>query len=102
MVYCFMQEVDDLMIRRFLRARDLDVEKASALFLKYLKWRRSFAPLGSISESEVPKQLAQKKLFMQGSDKKGRPIVVVFGGRHFQTKGGLDEFKRMFLQKPFS
>ncbi|XP_010250507.1 PREDICTED: random slug protein 5 [Nelumbo nucifera] len=88
------KEVDDLMIRRFLRARDLDIEKASALFLKYLKWRRTFVPNGFISESEITKQLAQNKAFMQGLDKKGRPIVVAFGARHFQTKGGLEELKR--------
>lgn len=87
-----MQDVDDFMIRRFLRARDLDIEKASTLFLKYLSWRKSFVPNGSISESEIPRELAHNKLFMQGLDKTGRPIVVVFGGRHKRTK--LEEFKR--------
>ncbi|KAK9926509.1 hypothetical protein M0R45_023736 [Rubus argutus] len=86
--------VDDLMLRRFLRARDLDVEQASAMFLKYLKWRQAFAPNGSISASEVPNQIAQNKMFLQGSDKKGCPIAVVLGARHFQDKGGLEEFKR--------
>nr|GLL43989.1 random slug protein 5 [Ipomoea trifida] len=86
------KDVDDLMIRRFLRARDLDVEKASAMFLKYLSWRREFLPKGSISPSEIPNDLAQNKMFMQGKDKLGRPIVVVYGGRHKQTT--LDEFKR--------
>lgn len=84
------------MIRRFLRARDLDVEKASAMFLKYLKWRRSFVPNGSISLSEVPNELAQDKVFTQGRDKIGRPILIVFGRKHFQNKDGPDEFKRMF------
>ncbi|KAK9278212.1 hypothetical protein L1049_027773 [Liquidambar formosana] len=91
------KEVDDLMIRRFLRARNLDIEKASALFLKYLKWRRTFVPNGSISVTQVPNELAQDKFFMQGLDKKGRPIIVVFGARHFQNKGGLDEFKRLLV-----
>ncbi|XP_062026030.1 uncharacterized protein LOC133742387 isoform X2 [Rosa rugosa] len=86
--------VDDLMLRRFLRARDLDVEQASAMFLKYLKWRQAFAPNGSISASEVPNQIAQNKLFLQGSDKRGCPIAVLLGARHFQVKGGLKEFKR--------
>ncbi|KAM5571500.1 hypothetical protein ABKV19_011874 [Rosa sericea] len=86
--------VDDLMLRRFLRARELDVEQASAMFLKYLKWRQAFAPNGSISASEVPNQIAQNKLFLQGSDKRGCPIAVLLGARHFQVKGGLKEFKR--------
>lgn len=92
----WLQEEDDFMIRRFLRARDLDVEKASAMLLKYLKWRNSFVPNGSVSVSDVPNELAQDKVFMQGHDKIGRPILMVFGGRHFQNKDGLDEFKRMF------
>ncbi|KAF8378066.1 hypothetical protein HHK36_029400 [Tetracentron sinense] len=91
------KEVDNLMIRRFLRARDLDVEKASGLFLKYLKWRRAFVPDGSISVSEIPNELAQKKMFLQGLNKKGQPIAVVFGARHFHTKGSLEEFKRFVV-----
>lgn len=90
-----MQEQDDLMIRRFLRARDLDIEKASTMFLKYLKWRRDFVPSGSISASEIRNQLSHKKLCMQGVDKVGRPIVVGFGGRHIPAKGNIEEFKRM-------
>jgi hypothetical protein len=85
------------MIRRFLRARDLDVEKASTMFLKYLKWRHSFVPNGSISRSQVPNEIADDKAFFQGRDKIGRPILLVFGRKHFQKKDGLDEFKRMFL-----
>ncbi|XP_042500969.1 phosphatidylinositol transfer protein 3-like [Macadamia integrifolia] len=88
------KEEDDLQIRRFLRARDLDIEKASALFLKYLKWRHSFVPNGSIPESEIQNHLSQNKLFMQGLDKKGRPIVLILAARHFPAKGGVDAFKR--------
>lgn len=88
------KEVDDLMIRRFLRARDLEVEKASAMFLKYLKWRRSFVPNGFISPSEITEDLAQEKMYVQGVDKKGRPITVAFAAKHFQIKNGLDAFKR--------
>ncbi|KAJ6712917.1 BINDING PROTEIN putative-RELATED [Salix purpurea] len=88
-----VKEVDDLMIRRFLRARELDIEKASTLFLKYLSWRRSSIPNGFISPSEIPNELAQNKLFMQGVDKQNRPIVMVYGARHKPYKGSLEEFK---------
>ncbi|KAK7399292.1 hypothetical protein VNO78_10473 [Psophocarpus tetragonolobus] len=91
------KEEDDLMLRRFLRARDLDVEKASTMFLKYLKWKHSFVPNGSISVSDVPNQLAHDKVFVQGHDKIGRPILIVFGAKHFQSKNGLDEFKRFVV-----
>ncbi|OAY42572.1 phosphatidylinositol transfer protein 3 [Manihot esculenta] len=89
-----VKDVDDLMIRRFLRARELDIEKASALLLKYLSWRRSSLPNGFISPSEIPNELAQNKLFMQGVDKKNHPIVVVFGAKHKPYKGHMEEFKR--------
>ncbi|XP_019229565.1 PREDICTED: patellin-4-like isoform X2 [Nicotiana attenuata] len=92
------KEVDEYALRRFLRARDLDVEKASTMFLKYLKWRQSFVPKGSISACEIPNEIAQNKMFMQGVDKQGRPIAVVFGGRHIQNKiGGVEEFKRFIV-----
>ncbi|KAL0421644.1 UNVERIFIED_CONTAM: SEC14 cytosolic factor [Sesamum latifolium] len=86
------KDIDDLMIRRFLRARDLDVEKASAMLLKYLKWRKEFVPNGFISPAEIPNDLAHNKLFMQGYDKSGRPIVVVFAAKHKPTT--VEEFKR--------
>ncbi|KAE8669619.1 putative beta-1,4-xylosyltransferase IRX10-like [Hibiscus syriacus] len=74
------KDADGFMIRRFLRAGDLDIEKANTMFLKYLSWRRTFLPEGFISELEISTQLADNKLCMQGVDKQGRPIVVAFGG----------------------
>ncbi|XP_057791434.1 uncharacterized protein LOC131008540 isoform X2 [Salvia miltiorrhiza] len=91
------QDVDEPTLRRFLRARDLDVEKASAMLVKCLTWRRTFVPKGFVSESEVPNEIAQNKMFLQGTDKKGHPISVVFGSRHFSRKGGLDEFRRFLV-----
>jgi hypothetical protein len=72
-----MQEEDDFMLRRFLRARDHNIGKASAMFLKYLAWK-----------------LAQDKLYVQGHDKLGRPMVYLFGARHIAAKRDLNEFKR--------
>ncbi|XP_008813445.2 SEC14 cytosolic factor [Phoenix dactylifera] len=91
------KEADNLMLRRFLRARDLDIEKASAMFLKYLKWRQGAVPNGFISEAEVQNELIQKKLFLQGFDKMGRPIVVGFAARHYYSKRDIDEFKRLIV-----
>ncbi|GJW26108.1 CRAL-TRIO domain-containing protein [Tanacetum coccineum] len=89
------KEYDDFTIRRFLRAREMDIDKASAMFLKFVKWRRTFVPNGCISASEIPNDLAQNKLFMQGTDKSGRLITVVLGGKHYPNKiGGLEEFQR--------
>ncbi|CAO2826931.1 unnamed protein product [Amaranthus hypochondriacus] len=93
------KEADDLMLRRFLRARDLNVEKAATMFLKYLKWKRTFLPKGFVSEDEIEHDLSQNKISLGGQDKQGRPIVVAFAGRHYQSSkpGGLDEFKRLVV-----
>ncbi|RAL43917.1 unnamed protein product [Cuscuta campestris] len=88
-----VEVVDDYQMRRFLGARDLDVEKATKMVIKERQWRSAFVPKGHISVSEVPNEIGQNKMFMQGVDKQGRPIAVVFGGRHLQNKAP-DEFKR--------
>ncbi|KAG8638578.1 hypothetical protein MANES_14G044000v8 [Manihot esculenta] len=67
------------------------------MFLKYLKWRREFVPNGSISPSEVSNEIAQNKVFVQGTDKKGRPIMVAFGSRHYQNKESSEELKRFVV-----
>lgn len=82
------------MIRRFLRARDLDIEKASTLFIKYLTWKRNVMPKGHIPETEIANDLSHKKVCMQGHDKTGRPIVLAIGNRHNPSKGNPEEFKR--------
>nr|KJB19737.1 hypothetical protein B456_003G117000 [Gossypium raimondii] len=93
------KEVEDGALRRFLRARDLDVEKASNMFLKYLNWKRNFVPNGSISPSEIRHEIQQNKMFLQGWDKKGRPIALLLAARHFQHEGGVDEFKLYLFDK---
>lgn len=94
-----MQEIDDSTLRRFLRARDLNTEKACGMVVKYLKWRRT---KGCISPEQVPNEISQKKLFLQGSDKLGRPVLLLLGSRHFQnTIGGVEEFKRKLLNCSF-
>ncbi|CAN1317920.1 PATL5 [Linum perenne] len=96
------KEVDDGMLRRFLRARDMDVEKASTMFLKYLKWKHSFLPNGtsSITTSDISTDISHNKVFLQGTDRTGRPICVAFGGRHFQNKlsgGVMEEGQEKFM-----
>ncbi|CAA6668308.1 unnamed protein product [Spirodela intermedia] len=91
------KDVDDLTLRRFLRARDLDISKGSSLFLKYLKWRKTEVPRGFISEAEVQHELSQEKLFSQGFDKTGHPIGVIFGGRHDYSKRNIEEFRRVVV-----
>ncbi|KAG6468703.1 SEC14 cytosolic factor-like [Zingiber officinale] len=88
------QDVDNVTLRRFLRARDLDVEKASVQFLKYLRWRKALMPHGFISESDIPNELSHKEVYKQGFDKQGRPIIVYLVANHVPAGRQLDELKR--------
>ncbi|RLN22669.1 hypothetical protein C2845_PM07G33460 [Panicum miliaceum] len=87
------KEVDNLTLRRFLRARDHNVDKAAAMLLKYLKWRREVAPDGFVPEERVRRELAQDKACMGGADRSGRPILVGFMARHYSADRDLAEFK---------
>ncbi|KAK9668992.1 hypothetical protein RND81_13G101400 [Saponaria officinalis] len=93
------KEVDDSTLKRFLRSRNQDVEKAALLFLKYVQWKKIFVPKGYISESEIQHDVAQNKTFVAGFDKKGRPVAIIYGARHFQNSkpGGVDDFKRYIV-----
>jgi len=99
-----MLEVDNLTLRRFLRARDHNVDKAAAMLLKYLKWRREVAPEGFVPEERVRRELAQDKACMGGVDRSGRPILVAFAARHYAADRDLAEFKstRFATQSVFS
>ncbi|XP_040246973.1 phosphatidylinositol transfer protein PDR17 isoform X2 [Aegilops tauschii subsp. strangulata] len=67
------------------------------MLLKYLSWKRTAKPHGSITDDEVHVELVQEKLYMQGFDEKGRPLVYLFLARHFPAKRDLDEFKRYVI-----
>ncbi|CAL4972349.1 unnamed protein product [Urochloa decumbens] len=87
------KEVDNLSLRRFLRARDHNVEKAAAMFLKFLKWRWEAAPDGFVPEERVRRELAQDKAWMGGVDRSGRPILVGFLARHYSADRDMPEYK---------
>eukprot|EP00249_Psilotum_nudum_P010126 c22347_g1_i2 orf=310-1059(+) len=90
-------DCDDAMLMRFLIARNFNVEKASKLFIQHLKWRRSFVPFGYIPENEILNELKQKKIFLQGCDKKGCPVGLILAARHNAFKRNMEEFKRFVV-----
>ncbi|KAG0498488.1 hypothetical protein HPP92_003179 [Vanilla planifolia] len=91
------KEVDDFMLRRFLRARDLNLERASEMFLRFLKWRRTAVPLGFISEKKIENELSQKKVLMLGFSKKGNPMAVGFASKHYPSKRDMEEFRSLVV-----
>jgi hypothetical protein len=94
--------VDNLTLRRFLRARDHNVDKAAAMFLKFLKWRREAVPDGFVPEERVRRELAQDKAWMGGVDRAGRPILVGFMARHYSAERDMAEYKSMPISRSHS
>ncbi|KAM3318411.1 hypothetical protein ACQJBY_035889 [Aegilops geniculata] len=88
------KEEDDFVLRRFLRARDYNIGKASTMLLQYLAWKRVAKPHGSISGEEVRDEIAKKRVDMQGFDRLGRTMAYIYGARHFPARRDLDGFKR--------
>ncbi|KAK1642032.1 hypothetical protein QYE76_059837 [Lolium multiflorum] len=89
-----VKEEDDSALRRFLRARDHNICKASAMLLMYLAWKRAAKPHGTITDEDVRDEIAKDRVHMHGFDCLGRPMAYLYGARHFPTRRDLDDFKR--------
>jgi hypothetical protein len=85
--------VDNLTLRRFLRARGHNVDKAAAMLLKFLRWRAEAAPGGTVPEEQVRGELEQDKVYMGGVDRTGRPIIVGLLAKHYSANRDMAEFK---------
>ena len=89
-----VKEVDNMTLRRFLRARGQDVGKASAMLLKFVAWRREAVPGGIMSADRVRGELSHDKVRMGGVDLAGRPVVFAFPAKHFSANRDMAEHKR--------
>lgn len=92
----YIQEVDNMSLRRFLRARDQDVGKASAMLLKFVSWRRELALPGggTMPAEQVRVELSQDKARMGGVDRAGRPVLLAFPANHYSANRDMAEHKR--------
>lgn len=59
------------------------------MFVQWQKWRSEMAPLGYIPESEVPDELASRKVFLGGLSKDGHPVLIVQACKHYPPKDQL-------------
>jgi hypothetical protein len=89
-----MQEEDDFMLRRFLRARDHNIGRASVMLLQYLSWKRDIKPRSYVSDDEVRNEIAKGRIQLHGFDRLGRPMGYLYSARHFPARHDLDDFKR--------
>uniref|UniRef100_A0A7I4ESF5 CRAL-TRIO domain-containing protein n=1 Tax=Physcomitrium patens TaxID=3218 RepID=A0A7I4ESF5_PHYPA len=87
-------DTDDATLLRFLRARSMCVPKACKMFAEHQKWRREYFPQGHAQEDEIKDELTAGKFFMQGHDRKGRPIALLLGAKHVSSKKTIERQKQ--------
>ncbi|XP_059655327.1 SEC14 cytosolic factor [Cornus florida] len=83
---CSAGKYGDTTLKRFLIARSMDSDKAAKMFVQWQKWRDALVPLGFIPDSEVPDELAARKIYLQGLSEDGCPVMVVKASKHFPSK----------------
>ncbi|KAK1669400.1 hypothetical protein QYE76_057559 [Lolium multiflorum] len=93
----YAKEVDNLTLRRFLRARGQDVGKASAMLLKSVAWRRDAVPGGGIPAERVQAELSNQMASMCGVDRAGRPVLLVLPAKHLSANRDMAGFKRYII-----
>ncbi|KAH6759337.1 Sec14p-like phosphatidylinositol transfer family protein [Perilla frutescens var. frutescens] len=91
----------DVVLLKFLRARDFKVKESFAMLKNTLKWRRDFG-VDELLKEDLGDDL-EKVVFMHGHDKEGHPVCYnVYG--EFQNKDlyaktfGDDEKRHKFLR----
>uniref|UniRef100_A0A453GDX1 CRAL/TRIO N-terminal domain-containing protein n=1 Tax=Aegilops tauschii subsp. strangulata TaxID=200361 RepID=A0A453GDX1_AEGTS len=97
-----VKEVDNLTLRRFLRARGHAVGKASAMLLKFVAWRREAVPGGVMLAELVRTELSHEMAYMAGADRAGRPVMLAFPAKHFSATRDMAGFKRTFTHLTFA
>jgi hypothetical protein len=68
-------------LARFLRAREFDLEKSHEMLLNCLKWRMEYKPDEVKADDVIVEMKNEGKLYINGKDKFGRPIVYMRPGR---------------------
>lgn len=85
--------VTDAYLRRWLVARDWQVDVTFKLLLDHGSWRARHTPKGYIDDARVRRPLDDDKTFLQGVDYQGRALVIVRVRNHFSNKRCLQEMK---------
>ncbi|XP_047336717.1 patellin-6-like [Impatiens glandulifera] len=67
-------EKSDVILLKFLRAREFNVEQSLQMLIKCLSWRKDFEADGIVDEELGFKELEGIVAYMQGYDKEGHPV----------------------------
>lgn len=76
------QGLTEQTLRRWTVARKMNARLAAADLTAHAAWRAAWAPQGRILEAEIGADLQQDKLFLQGTDKQGRGIIILQARKH--------------------
>ncbi|CAG8519643.1 2407_t:CDS:2 [Acaulospora morrowiae] len=89
----------DVILRKFLKARNLDVNLAKEMLTNSLKWRIEFKTDSILSET-FPESIFAKVGFIHKHDKYNRPVTYnLYGGLdNNEVFGDLDRFLRWRVQ----
>ncbi|KAJ2004042.1 Non-classical phosphatidylinositol transfer protein (PITP) [Coemansia thaxteri] len=89
----------DVILHKFLKARNNDIGLARQMLVSTLKWRAEFNVAG-ILEEEFPEDIFGNVGYIYGQDEQGRPVTYNFYGNldNKQVFGDLDRFLRWRVQ----
>ncbi|KAL0491685.1 hypothetical protein AKO1_010158 [Acrasis kona] len=76
---------DEACCLRYLRARDWDVKKSMKMLNNSLKWRDTYKP-EAILAKDLEEEASSGKVYQQGTDKLGRPVVYMTPARNTSTQ----------------
>eukprot|EP01111_Echinosteliopsis_oligospora_P019627 TRINITY_DN9581_c0_g1_i1.p1 TRINITY_DN9581_c0_g1~~TRINITY_DN9581_c0_g1_i1.p1 ORF type:complete len:406 (-),score=105.25 TRINITY_DN9581_c0_g1_i1:99-1316(-) len=91
----------DVILLKFLRAREFKVQEAATALLDCLRWRKEFK-VDEVMTEEFPEAITSLG-FIHKHDKDGRPVMYnVYGNidikQAFEAQGGIDRFIRWRVQ----
>ncbi|EGC28251.1 hypothetical protein DICPUDRAFT_44467 [Dictyostelium purpureum] len=91
-----INNLDDSMVLRFLRARKWNEKDSFEMLHEALKFRATFQNIGvnGIKPDMVENELKSGKSYFHGIDKGGRPVCVVKTSKHDSYNRDLDESMR--------
>ncbi|RYH28511.1 hypothetical protein EON65_11905 [archaeon] len=85
---------DDETIARYLIARNNDLQKATDLLTKATAWRSRRMP---VLKEEFAEEFAQGKAYVRGTDKEGRPLLIVHSAKHDPGNRDIEKCAKMSM-----
>lgn len=90
------EPLDTAALQRWLVARR-SVEAAAAALAQHAAWREGFVGANGVDAARIASELAAQKVFMQGINSQGCPVVLFKASRHVAGATGADADAAMLL-----